>query len=132
MDAIETSNTPPTLFAIDDDRDILNLIREFTQIAGLNFSYASSWSYAAEEGLRAADVILLDLHIGEHNGADIMKYMAENAITTPLIISSGIDQNVIESAERLALDYQLNLSGVLAKPFSLGQFPNASERGALQ
>ena len=63
--------------------------------------------------------ILLDLVMPEMDGVEVLCHLAERRCDARLIISSGVGPRVLEAAERAAREHDLEVAGVISKPFSL-------------
>ena len=60
------------------------------------------------------DLILLDLHMPQMNGLELLAHMRKNNNNTPVVVLSGVTKiNVVKAAK------QLNISGFLSKPLKL-------------
>jgi EAL domain-containing protein (putative c-di-GMP-specific phosphodiesterase class I) len=65
--------------------------------------------------------ILLDLHMPVVDGVQILRALATRHIATKIIISSGVDPKVVESARRLGVERGLDVAATLLKPFRAGE-----------
>ena len=74
------------ILAIDDDKNILYTISEICKYKGWNVFTANDFEtakkYIDEFNL---DVILVDYHMPDINGVDIVKYIRKNNVDTPII-----------------------------------------------
>jgi len=64
-------------------------------------------------------VIILDLKMPGTDGIQLLRALAADQCTAHVIIASGSDQKVLESATQLGHERGLKMSGVLAKPVRL-------------
>jgi DNA-binding response OmpR family regulator len=76
---------------------------------------------AAAALLRAEDfdAITLDLGLGEHVGAEVLRLLAELKSQTPVIIISGSEDAVLEETCRIGRALGLNIWTPLRKPIDL-------------
>ena len=102
------------VLCIDDDRDILDILRLILEKHDFEMEEASS----AEEGLKKAkafkpDLILCDLMMEEIDaGTNFAKEMKAQGNDVPIFILSSVGDNL-----NLSMDYsQIGLAGVLQKP----------------
>jgi len=112
-----------TVFVVDDDADDVYLVRQIL-LADTNTQFNVSHFYSIAE-LEASlanshcDVILLDLGLGESQGLETLKRVAECAADIPIIILTGFDEDEFgETAIKLgAQDYipKAELKGSLLK-----------------
>jgi len=61
-------------------------------------------------------VITLDLAMPEMDGIELLRWLAAENCHTPIIIMSGFDERVVESAKRIGLERGLNICAILTKP----------------
>ncbi len=66
--------------------------------------------------------LAIDLTLPEMDGVEVMRQLAAGACSARIIISSGASGLETESALQQGRGLGLNMSGVLAKPFSLASF----------
>jgi EAL domain-containing protein (putative c-di-GMP-specific phosphodiesterase class I)/ActR/RegA family two-component response regulator len=62
--------------------------------------------------------IALDLVMPDMDGLEVLRLLAERGCRAMIIITSGVGSRVLEAAERSAKAYDLNIAGVLSKPFN--------------
>ncbi|MCK5583413.1 MAG: response regulator transcription factor [Elusimicrobiales bacterium] len=108
---------PIKLLLIDDDKDMLKVMRKYLEIRNFNILFTDN----ASEGLMMAresipDIIITDAEMPDINGFSLCKIIKNEETLThvPVIIISGEkidDEDIIEGYEKGADDY-------LIKPFS--------------
>lgn len=82
---------------VDDDEDEYVLIRElFARLPGQgeNRAYQLDWANGYEQALVACaeqqyDIHLVDYHLGQHNGLELMRAAAEKGCNAPTILLTG-------------------------------------------
>ena len=105
------TEAPISVLLIDDDEDDFVLTRELlAEIGSARFELA--WAPRYEAGLQALrdgahDVYLLDYHLGERNGLELLREAAACGCRAPIIMLTGLgDREVDLEAMRLgAADY---------------------------
>ncbi len=106
------------LIVIDDNPEIGDFIVAVARISGYEAKYVGS---ASEFGLLFATwsptLIMLDLKMPEIDGVELLHYLADQQCKVPIVIMSGHDQKVIETARYLGTEYGLNIIDMLQKPF---------------
>ncbi len=74
------------------------------------------------------DVVALDLGLPESDGVELLRFLADEKCTAPVIIVSGFDRRVLESSIRLGEALGLNMAGQLTKPVRLDDLLEMLER----
>ena len=107
----------PQILIVDNEIEIRQLLRLHLQSAGMN-------AHEAGSGLDALailknyviDLIILDLMMEDMNGWEVLRYMQDNHIGTPVIVLSArhLETDKIETLGLGADDY-------VTKPFSPGE-----------
>lgn len=102
----------PTIFVVDDDdmvRDSLKALLESRNFAVIDFESARQLLDHAD-GL-SAQCLLLDVHMLDMNGPDLLKILRDRGITIPAIMITGRRDPATEERAR-----DLNVVAVLDKP----------------
>jgi EAL domain-containing protein (putative c-di-GMP-specific phosphodiesterase class I) len=68
--------------------------------------------------------ILLDLQMPGTDGIELLRTLAEVKCAAEIVIMSGFDEKVIESARRLGEERGLKISATIRKPFQLDEVEN--------
>jgi EAL domain-containing protein (putative c-di-GMP-specific phosphodiesterase class I) len=111
-----------SIYIIDDEPDISELISQFAITHKIKTHIASSWDNVCLKKLKKTDLILLDLHLPELDGLDILDLLQKNKITVPIVFCTGQDDNVVDTATDLLKAHGLNYAGKILKPFSFADF----------
>jgi CheY-like chemotaxis protein len=108
------------LLVIEDTLIHRTIISKIGDKVGFATRSASSVE-AAEALLRTQefDAITLDLAIGEHVGAEVLRLLADIRSRTPIIIISVSDDAVLEETCRIGRSLELNIWKPLRKPIDL-------------
>lgn len=105
------------ILLVEDNELIGNALRDHVAASGLTVDWLASLQSAllAVEGSDYA-LILLDLHLPDGSGLDLLKRLSEKTRTVPVIVLSAYDQvsDRIQALEMGAIDY-------LVKPFDLSE-----------
>ena len=64
-------------------------------------------------------MVVLDLGMPGMDGIELLRFLAEQGFQSPVLIISGFDRRVLESAFRLGTAQGLNMVGPLEKPVRL-------------
>ena len=65
------------------------------------------------------DMVALDLGMPGMDGVELLRFLAEQGYKAPVLIVSGFDRRVLESAFRLGEALGLRMAGPIAKPARL-------------
>ena len=114
-------STMKRIFILDDETEYGEVISSAISGAGVDCITTSDASDVLERALVETDVIILDLLMPHQDGIEILRNLAQQRCTASIILMSGIDLRVLETAERTARALGLNVAGHLQKPFHIRQ-----------
>jgi DNA-binding response OmpR family regulator len=106
---------PPTILLIDDEQEILTVLKIFLEGDGYHVEIATTGERLRQEQLDPwPALILLDVNLVEEDGRDLCRHLKANAATKdiPIILYSAAMSEKQLRKEALAND-------VLLKPFDL-------------
>lgn len=110
------------ILIIEDVEEIGENLKAFAHHAGFSSHYASNFSELSLEQLSSASHIILDLNMPGHDGLDVLEELSKKHITAPVILCSGVAENIITSAIDVLHELGLVFGGRLPKPFSFEKF----------
>ena len=105
------------LMVIDDEPEMGEFVCAVATAAGFDTCcthHAQEFMASAD---RSIDVLVLDLFMPDVDGIELIRFLRENEFEAPLILVSGVDKNVLHSAQELATELGLKVLGSLNKPF---------------
>ncbi len=105
------------LLIIDDEIDIANLVAKVARTC--NYDVKSTSDGAEFKALHAEwrpTHVSLDLHMPGTDGIEIIRYLASERSAAQILVMSGFDAKVVESARRLGTERGLTMAGSLLKP----------------
>jgi EAL domain-containing protein (putative c-di-GMP-specific phosphodiesterase class I)/CheY-like chemotaxis protein len=111
-----------SIYVIDDEPDFSELVSQFSMSQNIKTYTANSWNDVCVKTMKNTDFILLDLHLPDLDGLDILELLKENKVTVPIVFCSGQDDNVVDTATDLLKAYGLSYAGKILKPFSFADF----------
>ena len=107
----------PLVLLIDDEpmvgRFFAHAVEEYGYRA---LATISAESFQREYKLLRPDILALDLAIPGADGIELLRFLAREKCRAPIIIVSGHDRRVLDSAMRLGETLGLRMAGPLAKP----------------
>lgn len=118
---LSTVADQPALLVVDDDRMQRLLIAETAKRCGYTVTMAGSLEEAVERlRERSFATLVLDLSLGERDGVEVIRHLAETGQRPTVLVISGFDERIRDAAMRLARSVGLAAVGTLRKPLSLG------------
>ena len=112
--------TQPRLLLIDDEPVLADFMADAASGAGFDPIVTSNDGQFREEFLaRRPEMVALDLGMPGMDGVELIRFLAEQDYRAPVLIVSGFDRRVLESAFRLGEALGLTMAGPLEKPVRL-------------
>ena len=114
------------VYLLDDEPDMLSLLADIVRELDIEpqcFSKAKQL-FGQIAVFEAHSVMVLDLHMPEMDGIEVMRKLATINNPPALILISGHDAGVLHSAEKLGKAQNLNILASLDKPIPLEKFKN--------
>lgn len=112
----------------DDDPALCRLYSRVAAEAGFAPCAASTRAEFDQEFRDGIpELVVLDLHLGETDGVEVLRFLSGTGYVKPIILVSGADQRVLTTTGRLARDLHLNIAGVLAKPARINELRDTFE-----
>ena len=110
----------PRLLLVDDEPALADFIASAARECGYDATLTSDDEQFREE-FRAIrpDMVVLDLGMPGMDGIELLRFLAEERFQSPVLIISGFDRRVLESAFRLGEARGLTMVGPLEKPVRL-------------
>jgi CheY-like chemotaxis protein len=110
------------LLIVDDEADLCMVLAKAAQTCG----YETSVTSDPAEFLRRVKTwqpthIILDLMMPGLDGIELMNRLAESGSAASIIIISGVDQKIIDTARRLGAERGLKIDGVFTKPLRVAE-----------
>ena len=119
----------PQVYLIDDEPDILQILRDVVELCGLEahcFSQADDFIKEIQ-CFEGSNILILDLQMPKIDGIEVMRHLAKMENSPELILMSGQDSAVLSAAENLAVAHALVVRGTLEKPLSIARLSSLLE-----
>lgn len=110
----------PRLLLVDDEPALADFIANAARECGYEAIVSSNDEQFRQEFLAdRPDIVVLDLGMPGMDGVELLRFLAEESFLSPVLIISGFDRRVLESAFRLGEAHGLAMVGPLEKPVRL-------------
>ena len=114
------------LLVLDDQKEFAEVIATIAKDLG----YAAQCVVDFDEFRRMlvafnATHIVLDLNMPGTDGVEVMRFLESVQCTAKIILVSGFDRQVLNTAAQLGRERNLSIVGVFEKPFGLSRFREA-------
>ena len=112
--------TQPRLLLIDDEPALADFLASAARESGFEPVITSEDRQFRDEFLRDRPrMVALDLGMPGMDGVELLRFLAEQDYRAPVLIVSGFDRRVLESAFRLGEALGLTMTGPIEKPVRL-------------
>ena len=110
----------PRLLLIDDEPALAQFLATAAEDCGFQPVITSrNEDFRAKLLAERPDMVALDLGMPGMDGVELLRFLAEQDFKSPVLIVSGFDRRVLESAFRLGEALGLTMVGPLEKPVRL-------------
>ena len=107
----------PRLLVIDDEPVLAEFVAQVASECGFQpVLTADDDAFRTEFRADRPDVVVLDLGMPGMDGVELLRFLADEKNEAPVLIFSGFDRRVLESAFRLGEALGLQMIGPLEKP----------------
>ena len=110
----------PRLLLIDDEPALAAFVANAAGLSGY-YAQVATDDIQFREKFRAnrPNMVALDLGMPGMDGVELLRFLADEGYASPVLIISGFDRRVLESAFRLGQALGLSMAGPLEKPVRL-------------
>lgn len=112
--------TRPRLLLIDDEPALAAFVANAAAMSGFEPVVASDDALFREQfSVELPGMVALDLGMPGMDGVELLRFLSAEGFEGPVLIISGFDRRVLESAFRLGEALGLRMVGPLEKPVRL-------------
>ena len=112
--------TRPRLLLIDDEPQLAAFVANAARMCGFDPVETDRDDMFREQYLaEPTAMVALDLGMPGMDGVELLRFLADQSFAGPVLIISGFDRRVLESAFRLGEALGLTMVGPLEKPARL-------------
>ena len=125
--AVSGDGQPPRVLVLDDDRFMLEVLKDMLHTIGVRAVYTEASTPHALSTLaeQNPDVLVCDLALPDMDGIEFLQAAAERGFRGGVILLSGMDSGVRDAAGELARVLGLRVAGIFRKPIALDQLRSA-------
>ncbi|MDF2177388.1 EAL domain-containing protein [Aliiglaciecola sp. CAU 1673] len=110
------------ILIVEDVEEVGQVLCEFAQNAGYQSKFYPQFSHSEISQYQDAALIILDLNMPINDGLDVLEELSHTGLRVPIILCSGVSEDIIDSAIDVLHDSGLVFGGKLLKPFTYEQF----------
>lgn len=112
--------TRPRLLLIDDEPQLAAFVANAARMCGYDpISTDRDEDFRARLLDQRPEMVVLDLGMPGMDGVELLRFLADHGFGGPVLIISGFDRRVLESAFRLGEALGLKMVGPIEKPARL-------------
>ena len=114
----------PFILIVEDDQPLLKVLTRYLEAAGYMVLQATSFREATDNIYIKPDLVLLDIHLPDASGWDVVNWIESQTRPVPIIVMSGVAR---PNAKQLQ---QVGAKAFLAKPFTVEEMLSLVKRYA--
>ena len=110
----------PKILLIDDEPALADFVAEAADLCGFEpIVTGDDEQFRDEFRAQNPNMVALDLGMPGMDGVELLRFLADEEFKDPVLIISGFDRRVLESAFRLGNALGLHMVGPIEKPARL-------------
>jgi len=111
----------PRLLVVDDEPDVCEFVAEVAEMAGYRCVALTDARRFETELNNAPAMVILDLMMPGYDGVELLRAMARAGSQARIVLMSGFDARVLNTAEELGKALGLSVVGRFQKPIRLAE-----------
>lgn len=117
------------LLIVDDEIEVCEILREVGENCGYEVQVATSAREFFSLYLSFDPTfIILDLNIPDHDGIELLRFLAQHNCVCPIVLESGQDEKVIAISAKLGEEMGLAMGSYFQKPIKLKEMMTILEK----
>ncbi|MBO6559459.1 MAG: EAL domain-containing response regulator [Nisaea sp.] len=113
------------LLIVDDEADFGDFVAEAARELGHDAETASSDAEFSAKYTRKTDIIFLDLFMPGMDGIEVIRFLSDNKSRAAVVLMSGHNATILNSARELAEEHGIEVLAVLEKPIGIDEIAGA-------
>lgn len=113
--------TGPTIAIVDDEPQVAETMAEAASLLGYRATTIGSGEDLFAQNLMSYDLIILDLNMPKFDGIQCLRQLAEAGSRSRIILASGYDTRLLETAINFGEGLGLVMAGSIEKPFRISE-----------
>jgi EAL domain-containing protein (putative c-di-GMP-specific phosphodiesterase class I) len=109
------------ILIIDDDVDFANFLYDVAKTLNLNCKVTTNSNDFMNAYHSSVTLIFMDLNIPNIDGIELLRFVETKKFETDIILMSGVDKRILDSAKEFAISKGLSVVSSFQKPIRLAE-----------
>jgi EAL domain-containing protein (putative c-di-GMP-specific phosphodiesterase class I)/CheY-like chemotaxis protein len=105
------------LLVVDDEVDFAEFVADVAENMDFNVISTDDPTEVETLFLQDLNIIVLDLFMPHIDGIELLRLLSKSKSSASIVLMSGKDKGVLNSAQKIAEEQEITVLGVLQKPF---------------